>query len=39
MLKARFYDIIHNTTQEPEEKKSGDEIVIDIVNRAGLELA
>ena len=39
MLNARFYDIIHNTVQKPEEKKSGDEIVIDIVNRAGLELA
>lgn len=39
MLKARFYDIIHNNVQEPEEKKNGDEIVIDIVNRAGLELA
>lgn len=39
MLNTRFYDMIHNTTQEPEEKKSGDEIVIDIANRAGLELA
>ena len=38
MLKARFYDMIHNT-QEPEEKKNGDEIVADIVNRTGLELA
>ena len=37
MIKARYYDIINNK-QEPEEQKSGDEIVREFVARAGLEL-
>jgi len=38
MVGARFYDII-NKQQTETETKSGDEIVADIVGRAGLELA
>lgn len=37
MIKMRYYDIINN--QQKQETRSGDEIVADIVSRAGLELA
>ena len=37
VIKAKYSDII-NPQKRLEEKKSGDEIVIDIVQRAGLEL-
>ena len=37
MLKVRYYDIIEKS-QNNAEKKSGDEIVKDIVTRAGLEI-
>lgn len=38
MIKARYYDIVRQKTT-PKETKSGDEIVTDIIARAGLELA
>ena len=38
MISARFYDIISNKDKHVEEK-TGEEIVLDIVNRAGLEVA
>ena len=38
MIKARYYDVIRQKTT-PKETKSGDEIVADIIARAGLELA
>ena len=37
MISERYYEII-NHKQKHEEKKSGDEVVLDIVDRAGLEL-
>ena len=37
MIKERYYNII-NRKQKREETKSGEEIVADIVSRAGLEL-
>ena len=37
MINARYYDIINKKNMK-EEKKSGEEIVRDIVARAGLEL-
>ena len=38
MINARYYDIINKKNVKEEEKKSGEEIVRDIVARAGLEL-
>lgn len=38
MIKIRFYDIINNENTH-EEAMSGSEIVANIVERAGLELA
>lgn len=37
MIQARYYDILTKTNQK-QEMKSGDEIVADIVSRAGLEI-
>ena len=37
MIQAEYYDII-NKQQKHEESKSGEEIVADIVKRAGLEM-
>lgn len=37
MIKAKYIDII-NKKNTKAEKKSGDEIVADIVKKAGLEL-
>ena len=37
VIKAKYYEIIGNHNKQ--EQKSGDEIVVDIVTRAGLELA
>ena len=39
MIAERYYDIINGKTQEHRETKTGDEIVRDIVERGGLELA
>lgn len=36
MVKQRYYDIIN--IQKPKETKSGDEIVTDIIKKAGLEV-
>lgn len=36
-IKVRYYDIIEKSDNNVE-KKSGDEIVTDIVSRAGLEM-
>lgn len=36
MVKQRYYDIIN--IQKPKETKSGDEIVSDIVKKAGLKV-
>ena len=38
MISARFYDII-NEQNKHDEKKTGEEIVADIITRAGLEVA
>lgn len=38
VINARFYDMVTRQLNA-EEKKSGEEIVVDIVTRAGLELA
>ena len=37
MIKMRYYDILKNQPKT-KETKSGDEIVADIVSRAGLEI-
>jgi len=37
MVQAKFYDII-NPNKKKEPEKSGDEVVVDIVSRGGLEL-
>ena len=37
MIKVRYYDMLMNTYKQKEEK-SGNEIVADIVKRAGLEI-
>ena len=37
MIKVRYYDMVTNASK-PKEEKSGDEIVADIVKRAGLEI-
>lgn len=37
MIQVKYYDIINQKSQR-EETKNGDEIVADIVSRAGLEL-
>lgn len=37
-VKARFYDMVYGAKKQVNEK-SGDEIVAEIVSRAGLELA
>lgn len=37
MIKVRYIDLI-NKKQTKKETKSGDEIVTDIVSRAGLEI-
>lgn len=39
MIAERYYDIINGKTLEHRETKTGDEIVRDIVERGGLELA
>lgn len=38
VIKARYYDML-NIDQKQKDERSGDEIVADIVTRAGLELA
>jgi len=38
MINIRFYDVI-NDNEKHKETKNGNEIVADIVKRAGLELA
>ena len=37
VIKERYCDLINK--KDPADSKSGDEIVVDIVTRAGLELA
>lgn len=39
MIKGRYFDIINKQQHKVENKKSGNEIVADIVTRAGLELS
>ena len=39
MIEAKYYDLINRTTQPKKEQKTGDEIVADIISRAGLEIA
>jgi hypothetical protein len=38
VIKANYYDIINKKNQQ-QDTRSGEEIVADIINRAGLELA
>ena len=37
MIKVRYYDMVTNASK-PKEQKNGNEIVADIVKRAGLEI-
>ena len=37
MINIRYFDVIDTQKKNPE-KKTGDEIVVDIVKRAGLEI-
>lgn len=38
MITSRFYNTINRQKKQKTKEKSGDEIVADIVKRAGLEL-